>query len=80
MGNYTIFLKFENSRRGRQARNLSENDPKILDLESSSEQIIFRKLLLGAPDLKVLSLGSRVKTKSYDEVYLPDKINLKTVV
>ena len=51
MGNYTIFLKFENPRRGRQARNLSENDPKILDLKSSSEQIIFRKLSLGAPDI-----------------------------
>ena len=49
MGNYTIFLKFENPRRGRQARNLSENDPKILDLKSSSEQRIFRKLSLGAP-------------------------------
>ena len=49
MGNYTIFLKFENARRGRQARNFSENDPKILDLKSSSEQIIFRKLSLGAP-------------------------------
>ena len=50
MGNYTIFLKFVNPRRGRQARNLSENDPKILDLKSSSEQIIFRKLSLGAPE------------------------------
>ena len=50
MGNYTIFLKFENPRRGRQARNFSENDPKILDLKSSSEQIIFRKLSLGAPE------------------------------
>ena len=50
MGNYTIFLQFENPRRGRQARNLSENDPKILDLKSSSEQIIFRKLSLGAPE------------------------------
>ena len=49
MGNYTIFLKFENPRRGRQARNLSENDPKIVDLKSSSEQIIFRNLSLGAP-------------------------------
>ena len=49
MGNYTIFLKFENPRRGRQARIFSENDPKILDLKSSSEQIIFRKLSLGAP-------------------------------
>ena len=36
MGNYTIFLKFENRRRGRQARNLSENDPKILDLKSDN--------------------------------------------
>ena len=50
MGNYTIVLKFENPRRGRQARNFSENDPKILDLKSSSEQIIFRKLSLGAPE------------------------------
>ena len=49
MDNSTIFLNFENPRRGRQARNLSENDPKILDLKSSSEQIIFRKLSLGAP-------------------------------
>ena len=49
MGNYTIFLKFENPRRGRQA----ENDPKILDLKSSSEQIIFRKLSLGAPVGKI---------------------------
>ena len=48
MGNYTIFLKFENPRR--QARNFSENDPKFLDLKSSSEQIIFRKLSLGAPE------------------------------
>ena len=51
MGNYTTFLMFENPRRGRQARNFTENDPKILDLKSSSEQIIFRKLSLGAPDL-----------------------------
>ena len=49
MGNYTIFLMFENPRRDRQARNFTENDPKILDLKSSSEQIIFRKLSLGAP-------------------------------
>ena len=53
MGNYTIVLKFENPRRGRQARNFSENDPKILDLKSSSEQIIFRKLSLGAPERKM---------------------------
>ena len=29
---------FENSRRGRQARNFAKNVPKILDLKSSSEQ------------------------------------------
>ena len=40
---------FENPRRSRQARNFTENDPKILDLKSSSEQIMFRKLSLGAP-------------------------------
>ena len=49
MGNYTTFLMFENPRRGRQARNFTGNNPKILDLKSSSEQIIFRKLSLGAP-------------------------------
>ena len=42
---------FENPRRGRQARNFTENDPKTLDLKSSSEQIIFRKLSFGAPDI-----------------------------
>ena len=40
---------FENPRRGRQARNFTTNAPKILDLKSSSEQIFFRKLSLGAP-------------------------------
>ena len=33
-----------------QARNFTTNVPKILDLKSSSEQIFFRKLSLGAPD------------------------------
>ena len=41
---------FENPRRGRQARNSTTNAPKTLDLKSSSEQIFFRKLPLGAPD------------------------------
>ena len=41
---------FENPTRGRQTRNFSENDPKILDLQSPSEKIIFRKLSLGAPE------------------------------
>ena len=39
MGNYTIFEELENPRRGRQARNFTTNVPKILDLNSSSEQI-----------------------------------------
>ena len=42
---------FEYPRRGRQARNFTTNVPKILDLKSSSEQIFFRKLSLGAPVL-----------------------------
>ena len=41
---------FENPRRGMHARNFTTNVPKILDLKSSSEQIFFRKLSLGAPD------------------------------
>ena len=46
---------FENPRRGRQARNFTSNVPKILDLKSSSEQIFFRKLSLGAPAVWVKS-------------------------
>ena len=42
MGSYTIFEGFENPRRGRQARNLTTNVPKILDFKSSSEQIFSR--------------------------------------
>ena len=42
---------FENPRRSRQVRNFTTNVPKILDLKSSSEQIFFRKLSLGAPDV-----------------------------
>ena len=44
---------FENPRRGRQARNFTTNVSKILDLKSSSEQILFRKLSLGAPKVKI---------------------------
>ena len=40
---------FENPRRGRQERHFTTNNPKILDLKSSSEQIFSRKLPLGAP-------------------------------
>ena len=42
---------FENPRRGRQARNFTINVSKILVLKSSSEQIFYRKLPLGAPAL-----------------------------
>ena len=45
---------FENPRRGRQARNVTTNAPKILDLKSPSEQIFSRKLPLGAPVFGVL--------------------------
>ena len=41
---------FENPRGSRQAINFTANVPKILDLKSSSEQIFFRKLSLGAPE------------------------------
>ena len=40
---------FENPMRSKQARNFTTNVPKILDPQSSSEQIFFRKLSLGAP-------------------------------
>ena len=55
---------FENPRRGRQARNFTTNVPKILDLKSSSEQIFFGKLSLGAPeefDLMVRHKGEQQK-------------------
>ena len=51
MGKYTIFYMLENPSRGMQARNFTTNVPKILDLKSTSEQIFFQKLSLGAPDL-----------------------------
>ena len=39
MGNYTILGVFGNPRRGGQARNLTKNVPKILNLKLSSEQV-----------------------------------------
>ena len=55
----------ENPRRGRQGRNFTTNVSKILDLKSSSEQIFFRKLSLGAPDYsKVLNTSSH-STKNF---------------
>ena len=52
---------FENPRRGRQAKNFTTNAPKILDLKSSSKQIFFRKVSLGAPD----SLEQRIRYIRY---------------
>ena len=49
---------FENPRRGRQASNFTTNVPKILDLKSSSEQIFFRKLSLGAPALETSKVSA----------------------
>ena len=55
---------FENHRRGRQARNFTTNVPKILDLKSSSEQIFFRKLSLGAPEEDRRASAGRVLNDS----------------
>ena len=62
---------FENPRRGRQARNFTTNVPKILDLKSSSEQIFFRKLSLGAPSVLKVEIE-----KNQNEIgigYIPSK-------
>ena len=48
MGNYTTFEIFENPRRDRQARNFVTNDPKILDLKSSSNRY-FPNIDVGCP-------------------------------
>ena len=55
MGNYTIFLDVQKSL-GRQARNLTTNVPKILDLKSSYEQI-FSKNWHWVP----LNIGSKIE-------------------
>ena len=69
MANYTIVWMFENPRRGRQARNFTTNVPKILDLNSSSEQIFSEKLPLGAPDINPLSQTWVTSTfKPYSEL------------
>ena len=57
---------FENPRRGRQARNVTTNAPKILDLKSPSEQIFSRKLPLGAPEYLWPSLPKKRETKESD--------------
>ena len=75
---------FENLRRGRQARNLTTNVPKILVPKSSSEQIFSRTLPLGFPEyllepkrievisplelIWVLALLQKLKTKRSHEL------------
>ena len=59
---------FENPRRGRQARNFTTNVSKILDLKSSSEQIFFRKLSLGAPDIISLINPLVSDTRDYSRI------------
>ena len=64
---------FENLRGGRQARNFTTNVPKILDLKSSSEQIFFRKLSLGAPDIiKNLTKFPVIVTRRHACQTIPD--------
>ena len=63
MDKYTIFYMIENPRGGMQARNFATNVPKILDLKSSSEQIFFRKLSLGAPDSDPINVALMVNYK-----------------
>ena len=56
-----MFGRFENPRRGMQARNLTTNVPKILDLKSSSEQILSKNWsLVPLSVLRALLLASRV--------------------
>ena len=72
---------FENPRRGRQARNFATNVPKILDLKSSSEQICFRKLSLGARDNCLRFLLGRLKypgeigNNSYAKFWAVNKVH-----
>ena len=65
---------FENPRRGRQARNFTQNVPKILDLKSSSEQIFFENsrwvpLLLFGFRLCVRNLPLNVNDKRLKEIF-----------
>ena len=68
MGNYTMFGKFENPRRGMQARNLTTNVPKILDLKSSSEQI-FSKNCRWVPLNSVTTVTGAGKTKLSNRLF-----------
>ena len=80
MGKYTIFYLFENPRRGMQARKFTTNDPKILDLKSSSEQIFFRKLSLGAPASasaqNVQTTSRKISYENYTNLWTTKRFNL----
>ena len=60
---------FENPRRGKQARNFTTNVPKILDLESSSEQI-FSKNWSWVP-------LSESRTESYKLDWIEQQLDLR---
>ena len=78
MGNYTMFGRFENPRRGMQARNLTKNVPKSLDLKSSSEQI-FSKNCRWVPLLKAMQAAQKPLLAGYNLKkvdYPQDIINL----
>ena len=53
-----------------QARNFTTNVPKILDLKSSSEQIFFRKLSLGAPVPSTSPRGAYIRRGNLTEGFL----------
>ena len=58
---------FENPRRGRQARNFTTNDPKMVDLKSSSKQIFsesWRRVPLIASSVQKVSYSKPLHNKS----------------
>ena len=70
---------FENPRRGRQERNFTTNNPKILDLKSSSEQIFSRKLSLGAPEIGAIDKSAylAVVYLKAPKLWTPEQITVK---
>ena len=59
---------FENPRRGRQAKSFTTNVSKILDLKSSSEQIFFRKLSLGASEIMHCARNLQISQLSAEQI------------
>ena len=58
---------FENPRRGREARNLTTNVPKILDLVFRTD--IFRKLMVGAPGCLLLPSPSSLLALNFKSAF-----------